>query len=110
MVKKHVSAKQYSSKEVKGSLHSLCEGIFGRTIPEFEIHLPLDADPENVYAPTAKTGVALGLLRLCPGETLKVINHATQENTDSPFQYFVGHLDAILYKSLFIMDMNINNG
>ncbi|XID74648.1 hypothetical protein ACF3NA_09015 [Alkanindiges sp. WGS2144] len=59
-------------------------------IPIFEIHLPLDADPKNPYAPTAKTGVALGLLRLGHGERLKVINHAAQHNTDSPFQYFVG--------------------
>ncbi|MEG0386640.1 MAG: hypothetical protein RR642_18075, partial [Solibacillus sp.] len=36
-------------------------------MPEFEIHLPLDADPNNPYAPTAKTGVALGLLRLGHG-------------------------------------------
>ena len=64
--------------------------IFGDEFPELEIHLPLDADPENPYAATAKTGVALGLLRLCPGETLKVVNHATLANTDSPFQYFVG--------------------
>lgn len=64
--------------------------IFGDEFPELEIHLPLDADPSNPYAATAKTGVALGLLRLCPGETLKVVNHATLANTDSPFQYFVG--------------------
>jgi len=59
-------------------------------LTDFEVHLPLDVDPENAYAATAKTGVALGLLRLCPGESLKVINHAMQENADSPFQYFVG--------------------
>ena len=64
--------------------------IFTENIPEFEIHLPLNADPENPYAATAKTGVALGLLRLCPGETLKVVNHAAQSNQDSPFQFFVG--------------------
>lgn len=59
-------------------------------LPDLEIHLPLDADPKSAYAPTAKTGVALGLLRLCPGETLKVVNHAAEDNTDSPFQYFIG--------------------
>ena len=64
--------------------------IFDDEFPELEIHLPLDADPTNPYAATAKTGVALGLLHLCPGETLKVVNHATLANTDSPFQYFVG--------------------
>ncbi|MCX0340140.1 Lcl domain-containing protein [Acinetobacter radioresistens] len=59
-------------------------------LSNLEIHLPLDADSKNAYAPTAKTGVALGLLRLCPGETLKVVNHAAEDNTDSPFQYFIG--------------------
>lgn len=58
--------------------------------PNFDIHLPLQADDNNPYAPTTKTGVALGLLRVSPGETLKVINHAQENNNDSPFQYFVG--------------------
>jgi hypothetical protein len=40
---------------------------------------------------TAKTGVALGLLRLCPGEGLKVINHAKENDPEnSPFQFYVG--------------------
>src|SRR5690606_21926694 len=37
------------------------------------------------------TGVALGLLRLCPGEGFKVINHAQSGlQSDSPFQFYVG--------------------
>ncbi|HNA22033.1 MAG TPA: hypothetical protein PLN40_11555, partial [Agitococcus sp.] len=65
--------------------------IFGDSLPDLEIHLPLNADdPKNPYKPTAKTGVALGLLRLCPGESLKVINHAKSDNDDSPFHFFVG--------------------
>lgn len=64
--------------------------IFPDDTPEFEIHLPLNADPKKPYAATAKTGVALGLLRLCPGETLKVVNYAEEDNVDSPFQFFVG--------------------
>ena len=64
--------------------------IFLEESPTFEIHLPLQTDADNPYAPTTKTGVALGLLRVSPGETLKVINHAQVNNTDSPFQYFVG--------------------
>jgi len=64
--------------------------IFTDEIPEFEIHSPLQADDDNPYTPTTKTGVALGLLRVSPGETLKVVNHAHENNIDSPFQYFVG--------------------
>ncbi|MHA3116583.1 hypothetical protein E0H86_11795 [Acinetobacter sp. ANC 4635] len=64
--------------------------IFWDNIPAFEVHLPLQADDEMPFKPTTKTGVALGLLRVSPGETLKVINHAQENNADSPFQFFVG--------------------
>jgi hypothetical protein len=64
--------------------------IFGETMPNVEVHLPLQPDAKDFYKPTAKTGVALGLLRLCPGERLMVINHAKSEMEDSPFQWFVG--------------------
>ena len=64
--------------------------IFWENIPAFEVHLPLQTDEESPFKPTTKTGVALGLLRVSPGETLKVINHAQQNNVDSPFQFFVG--------------------
>lgn len=64
--------------------------IFEDDFPEFEVHLPLEADDNNPYTPTTKTGVALGLLRVSPGETLKVINHAKQDNHDSPFQFYIG--------------------
>lgn len=66
------------------------EDIFGESLPNFVIHTPLDADDKNPYKPTAKTGVALGLLRLCPGESLKDINHAKSDNDDSPFHFYVG--------------------
>ncbi|MDR9778772.1 hypothetical protein RJJ65_40205, partial [Rhizobium hidalgonense] len=59
--------------------------------PAFEIHYPLDADLNRHDAITAKTGVALGLLRLCPGEGLKVINHSKANSEEnSPFQFYVG--------------------
>ena len=65
--------------------------IFGQDIPEFKIHYPLDADLNHHDVITAKTGVALGLLRLCPGEGLKVINHAkANDDANSPFQFYVG--------------------
>lgn len=65
--------------------------VFGEeNLPTFEIHEPLPSDPQNPYKPNTKTGVALGLLRVSPGETLKVINHAQQADTDSPFQFYVG--------------------
>ncbi|MGR6423652.1 hypothetical protein ACUZ8Y_11255 [Aeromonas veronii] len=45
--------------------------IFAGTPPNLEIHPPLAIDEKDHHSPTAKTGVALGLLRLCPGEGVK---------------------------------------
>ena len=66
-------------------------------LPNFIIHLPLQSDLENIFQPNTKTGVALGLLKISPGESLLVINRSqAQQNdseegsTDSPFQYYVG--------------------
>ena len=75
--------------------------IFGQDIPDFKIHYPLDADLKHHDVITAKTGVALGLLRLCPGEGLKVINHAKanhQEN--SPFQFYVGRQRRGMFEAI----------
>ena len=79
------------------ALHELAladlAGVFGQDFPDFAIHPPLVNDAQNPYKPNAKTGVALGLLHLCPGETLHEINHASQSTGDgaeSPFQFYVG--------------------
>ena len=72
-----------TSKELHHELLSDLSVIFDADIPEFEIHLPLQANESNPYAPTTKTGVALGLLKVSPGETLKVVNHAHKLNSDS---------------------------
>lgn len=63
--------------------------IFSNKVPKFKIHAPFDANLANHDSITAKTGVALGLLRLCPGERLKVINH-TKTSEQAGFQYYVG--------------------
>lgn len=59
-------------------------------LPIFIFHKPLTSDSDNPYKPNTKTGVALGLLRISPGETLKVINHDLQDSSDSLFPYYVG--------------------
>ena len=70
-----------------------CNEIFSRDCPEFKVHEPLAADLANVNRPTCKTGVALGLLQLCPGSSTKVVNHAVvQAGGEAPFQHFVGRL------------------
>ncbi|MBF0587785.1 MAG: hypothetical protein HQL53_01525 [Magnetococcales bacterium] len=60
----------------------------------FMVHRPPPEDPNNPYKPTAKTGVAIGLLKLIPGETLLAIT-PQQDDMDAgeaPFRYFVGRL------------------
>lgn len=59
-------------------------------MPEFTIHKPLRSDPNDPFKPNTKTGVALGLLKMTPGEVLKVVNHDLTETTESLFQYYVG--------------------
>lgn len=57
------------------------------------IHQPLLACDQNPFTPTAKTGVALGLLRLCPGSPVKVINRAQdQSGNEAPFAHYVGRV------------------
>lgn len=74
----------------------LVSSIFGEDHPHFEIHHPLLMDADHPERPTAKTGVALGLLDLCPGGTVHVINHAQNSSEDqeneAPFGYYVGRV------------------
>jgi len=59
--------------------------------PEFIIYEPLEGDPKDPEKPTIKTGVAIGLLKVIPGEPLKVINASlVAESGETPFQYYVG--------------------
>lgn len=67
--------------------------LFGQHSPGVTVYPPLPADANNVNSPTGKTGVALGLLELCPGSTTGVVNHAVQNVTgDAPFQHYVGRI------------------
>lgn len=69
------------------------EKLFGEVSPGITVYPPLPMDEKNLYRPTAKTGVALGLLRLCPGGVVDVINHARQTSGDqAPFAHYVGRI------------------
>ncbi|NGZ29095.1 MAG: hypothetical protein G8345_19680, partial [Magnetococcales bacterium] len=55
------------------------------------VHRPPPGDPNNPYLPTAKTGVAIGLLKLLPGETLLALGPTGERAPgEAPFRFFVG--------------------
>lgn len=66
---------------------------FGSSPPEIKVHAPLPGDDNNPHAPTSKTGVALGLLKLTPGRGV-LIKNESQERHDgqAQFGWFVGRI------------------
>lgn len=73
---------------------ALLTQTFGETTsPEIVVHPPLPINEKNMHAPTAKTGVALGLLRLAPGERTKLIDRVRDSHDgQAPFAWHVGRL------------------
>lgn len=56
-----------------------------------QVYPPIMSDPSSPYSPTTKTGVALGLLELCPGSATAIVNHsANQKGGEAPFNFYVG--------------------
>lgn len=72
----------------------LLQAAFGHMEPPtIVIHPPLPMDAQSPHAPTAKTGVALGLLRVMPGENTLLINHVhAAHDGQAPFGWFVGRM------------------
>lgn len=81
--------------EPSNGIVDIIENLFGTNNSVFTVYPPLPMDTENVYKPTGKTGVALGLLRLCPGSPVEVINR-TVENSggEAPFAFYIGRIRA----------------
>ncbi|MDY0961976.1 hypothetical protein [Massilia sp. CFBP9026] len=72
---------------------SWMERLFGAGAPELIGHAPLAPHPDRPYAPTGKTGVALGLLDLSDGGVIKVINRSAPDaGGEAPFAHFVGRI------------------
>ncbi|SEI64821.1 hypothetical protein SAMN05421831_10691 [Allopseudospirillum japonicum] len=62
-------------------------------LPELILHGPITTQETQPDQVTTKTGVALGLLDLCPGARTLVINHACiQAGGEAPFPYYVGRI------------------
>ncbi|MFV3306053.1 hypothetical protein ACNFBT_12305 [Pseudomonas sp. NY15181] len=81
-------------QELANRRDTLIRRIFGNCTPDIVVHFPMGNDSEDIYAPSAKTGVALGLLRLAPGGPIKVIQTASDERVanEAPFAHYVGRL------------------
>jgi hypothetical protein len=78
---------------LKNRTEKFVADLFGEHPPVFIVHPPLLADESDVYRPTGKTGVALGLLRLCPGSSTLVINHAAKNVIgDASFLHYIGRI------------------
>lgn len=87
---RHISALFENEEEI---WKSLCKEVFGENVPEIQIHKPLPVDMNNPYAPTSKTGVALGLLQVVPGKNILLTNHLHQAHDgQAPFAWHVGRL------------------
>ena len=98
------SAKPPTTERSKAGKDSLAEmyPIFKQILP----HPPLDADPGHPERPTAKTGVALGLLNMTPGETLKVVSRS-QLHGESPFLWFVGGFRMKRFETILPQHVNM---
>lgn len=71
----------------------LLSRAFAGNPPEIVVHQPLPMSTDNPHAPTTKTGVALGLLRLVPGKNTLLVDHLRQRHDgQAPFAWFVGRL------------------
>ncbi len=58
---------------------------------QFILHAPPIANDKDPYQPTCKTGIALGLLDIIPGEPIKVVDKQREKmQNQSPFYFFVG--------------------
>ncbi|MBF0422925.1 MAG: hypothetical protein HQL73_08025 [Magnetococcales bacterium] len=69
------------------------------------VHRPPPGDPENPYKPTAKTGVAIGLLKLIPGEPFLAVGpNMENRQGEAPFTFFVGGLKRGRFQPVLVQN------
>lgn len=74
-------------------LGQILEVRCGNQMPTVQVYPPLGSDEHNPYKPTAKTGVALGLLDLRPGSVTKVINRTRLDSQgEAGFAFYLGRM------------------
>lgn len=73
--------------------------LFGEQLPEFKVYAPITENPEDPYQATTKTGVALGLLDLCPGSPVAIVNRAAiKSKGEAPFDFYLGSIRRRQFK------------
>lgn len=66
---------------------------------ELKVYPPILHSQASPYSPNTKTGVALGLLDLCPGSATAVVNHADKNQSgEAPFNFHVGVIRRKCFK------------
>lgn len=96
--------------ELALKLQEFVNTLFNNNTPNFIVHKPLAMDKNNIYAPTAKTGVALGLLKLCPGSPIdvKYFNQGNLINSQQLEQAaFIHYVGAVRLKK-FVAELEPN--
>jgi hypothetical protein len=91
--------------EARQGILSKLEKLFSGSPPKLRIYPPIPQNSDNPYQPTAKTGVALGLLDLCPGSSTLIVSHAVQEE-EAPFNHYVGRFVRKKFKPLLSRHAN----
>lgn len=88
-------------------LTDILQDVFGTHPPEIKVHAPLPMDDKKPHAPTSKTGVALGLLKLTPGRGV-LIKNENQERHDgqAQFGWFVGRILRNQFKPFLTPDID----
>ncbi|MBT7408152.1 MAG: hypothetical protein HN826_00475 [Methylococcales bacterium] len=72
--------------------NSVISGLSKNIMPAtYIVHRPPKNDETDLYKPSAKTGVAIGLLKLIPGETMFATGFHNQSDVTC-FRYYVGGL------------------
>ncbi|MBM97196.1 MAG: hypothetical protein CMI09_15265 [Oceanospirillaceae bacterium] len=67
------------------------QSIWVELSDKLKVYPPILHSQASPYSPNTKTGVALGLLDLCPGSATAVVNHADQNQSgEAPFNFHVG--------------------
>ncbi len=91
------------TRESQVRVRRYAEQLFQQRNLALRVHAPLPACEQNPFTPTAKTGVALGLLRLCPGSVVKVVNRAqAQSGDEAPFAHYVGRVRQGQFQAVIV--------